>query len=56
MKAAPLLPLLLLSACGSGATDPSGATPSEARQLNEAAAMLDANSVSPEAVNQAEPR
>lgn len=47
-----LLPLLLLGACGSSVNDPSGAPPSEARQLNDSAAMLDANSVSPEALNE----
>ncbi len=41
---------LLLSACGEKATDPSGATLSEARQLNEAAAMLDEDSVSANAL------
>ena len=35
---------LLLGACGD-ARDPGGASPSEARQLNESAAMLDANSM-----------
>ena len=52
MRLLVLLPLLLLTACGSSAIDPSGATPSESRQLNEAAAMMDANSVSPEALNE----
>lgn len=37
---------LMLAACGTPATDPSGATPSEAQALNEAAAMLDNGSVS----------
>ena len=52
MRIVGLRPLLLRGACGSSATDPSGATPSEARQFNDAAAMLDANSVSPEALNE----
>lgn len=43
--------VLSLGACGTGTTDPSGATPSEARQLNDAAAMLDANSVDANAVS-----
>lgn len=34
-----------LSACSSDQPDASGITPSEARQLNAAAVMLDANSV-----------
>lgn len=36
--------LVLLTGCARG-PDATGATPSESRQLNEAAAMLDANSV-----------
>jgi len=40
------LPLALLAACSRGGNDDPGAvTADEARQLNEAAAMLDANSV-----------
>jgi len=42
--------LLLLNGCGSADTDPSGASPSEARQLNDAAAMLDDDSVSANAM------
>jgi len=47
---APLL--LLLAACGQRADDPGlgGLSHSEASQLNDAAAMLDANSVSADAV------
>lgn len=41
---------LLLAACSGDAGDPGGATPSEARQLNEAAAMLDEDSVSANAL------
>ncbi|OYY89983.1 MAG: hypothetical protein B7Y45_09690 [Sphingomonas sp. 28-66-16] len=41
---------LLLAACGGRDTDSSGATASEARQLNDAAAMLDDQSVSANAV------
>ncbi|OYY76950.1 MAG: hypothetical protein B7Y43_12885 [Sphingomonas sp. 28-62-20] len=41
---------LLVASCGAPATDPSGASPSEARQLNEAAAMLDNDSVSANAI------
>lgn len=44
--------LLLLAACGADdrEPDPRGVTASEARELNEAAAMLDDNSVAAEAV------
>jgi hypothetical protein len=42
--------LLAITACNNSGTDATGATPSEARQLNEAAAMLDANSVNANAV------
>lgn len=39
-------PMLLIAACGSTEpADPGGITPSEAQELNEAAAMLDANAV-----------
>ncbi len=41
---------LLLASCGAPATDQSGASPSESRQLNEAAAMLDNDSVSANAI------
>ncbi|MGN6270336.1 MAG: hypothetical protein ACTHM0_10655 [Sphingomonas sp.] len=54
----PLAPLLLLAACGQRADDPGlgGLSHSEASQLNDAAAMLDANSVSANAVaNDQEP-
>ena len=44
-RAIPLL-ALLLAACSAPATDESGASPGEAQALNEAAAMLDDNSVS----------
>lgn len=41
-----LLPLLLLAACsGSGTDDPGTVTADESAQLNDAAAMLDANSI-----------
>ncbi len=50
MKTAlPFLPpilALMLTACGAPETDASGATPSEAQALNEAAAMLENNSIS----------
>lgn len=43
MTRAAALPLaLLLTACNASAGDPGGASASEARQLNEAAATLDA--------------
>lgn len=53
-----LTPLVLLAACGQRADDPrlGGLDHSEASQLNDAAAMLDANSVSADAVtNDQEP-
>jgi len=53
-----LAPLLLLAACGQRADDPGlgGLSHSEASQLNDAAAMLDANSVSANTVtNDQEP-
>ncbi len=48
-----LIPLLALAlaACGSGDTAAGGVSADEARELNEAAAMLDVNSVSAEAVD-----
>jgi hypothetical protein len=51
-RAVMLTPLLLLAACGQPADDPGlgGLSHSEASQLNDAAAMLDANSVSVNAV------
>lgn len=53
MTRAALLPVmvaaLLLAGCGGRGTDDSGATPSEARQLNEAAAALDNDSISVDA-------
>lgn len=45
-----LIGVLLLAACSGDAGDPGGATPREARQLNEAAAMLDDDSVSANAL------
>ncbi len=52
MRLLPMLALsLLLTACGGSDTDPSGATESEARQLNEAAAMLKDDSVSTNAIS-----
>ncbi|MBA3879275.1 MULTISPECIES: hypothetical protein [Sphingomonas] len=57
MKAVGLiLPLVLLAGCGSAGGDPGGASATEASQLNDAAAMLDEDSVSANAVltNQAE--
>ena len=42
---------LLLASCGSGGDTPGAATPAEARALNDAAAMLDANSVDMNAVS-----
>lgn len=56
-----LAALLLLGACGSGDTAPGSVSPSEAQQLNDAAEMLDANSVDTDAVdiageNEAQPQ
>ena len=54
MRALVLMPLLLLlAACGQRADDPGlgGLSPSEASQVNDAAVMLDANSVSSDAVS-----
>ncbi|MGH6615095.1 hypothetical protein [Sphingomonas sp.] len=46
LKSIGLGALLLLAGCGSGSPDTPGAvTPGEAQALNDAAAMLDANSV-----------
>lgn len=46
MRVVPLIfAILMLAACGGRATDDSGATPSESRQLNEAAASLDNSAV-----------
>jgi len=49
MRRAVILPMtaaILLAACSRGQEEPTGAvTADEARQLNEAAEMLDANSV-----------
>ncbi len=50
LRLGPPLLALMVAACGDPATDASGATPSEAQALNEAAAMLDANSVSANAL------
>ncbi|KQS01575.1 hypothetical protein ASG11_16950 [Sphingomonas sp. Leaf357] len=61
MRLAPLLPVLLLAACGSHSDAPGSVSASEAQSLNDAAAMLDANSVDANAVaiggeNEAQPR
>jgi len=52
-RAALLLAPLLLAACGQRSDDPGlgGLSHSEASQLNDAAVMLDANSVSADAVS-----
>ncbi|SOB80992.1 hypothetical protein SAMN06297144_1339 [Sphingomonas guangdongensis] len=45
-RLAPLTAVLLLAACGRAEdTDPGGISAGEAQELNEAAAMLDANAV-----------
>ncbi|WP_294264653.1 hypothetical protein [uncultured Sphingomonas sp.] len=48
-----VLPILALAACGAGDNDPGpgSVTQSEARELNEAAEMLDVNAVSADALN-----
>jgi hypothetical protein len=55
MKRLPLTPiaaLALLGACGSTEpADPSGITPGEEQALNDAAAMLDANAIELNAVD-----
>lgn len=43
----PLIPLLLLAACGAG-PDASGASAEEAQQLNDAAAAMDVNATAPD--------
>jgi len=43
--------LLLLAGCGGSGDTPGAASPAEARALNDAAAMLDANSVDMNAVS-----
>ena len=49
---AALLPLVLIvAACTSAPSDPGAVTTDEDRQLNAAAAMLDANSVSLDALD-----
>ena len=48
---ATLLPLLFLAACHSADSTPGATNPAEAEQLNDAAAMLDANSVDINAVS-----
>jgi len=50
-----LLPALLLAACGRPADEPGAVTAEEAAQLNDAAAMLDANSVALDAVTSNHP-
>ena len=50
MRVALLILPLMLAACGAPDDAPDGVTASEARELNEAAEMLDVNSVSANAV------
>jgi len=51
LRLAWLAPLALLAACGSADdADPGGITAGEAQELNDAAAMLDANAVEMNAV------
>jgi hypothetical protein len=61
LKPAALAVFLLLAACGSGDDAPGAVSQSEQQQLNDAAAMLDANSVDADAVsmdgeNEAQPQ
>jgi len=46
-RGATLLPLLFLVACNSADSTPGATNPAEAEQLNDAAAMLDANTAVP---------
>jgi starvation-inducible outer membrane lipoprotein len=50
MRLLPLF-LLLLAACASEPDQPGGLTADDQRELNEAAEMLDANSLAPETVS-----
>jgi hypothetical protein len=43
-----LLPLLLLAACHHAPDQPGGLTADDQRQLNDAAAALDANAITPD--------
>lgn len=56
MRTTILLPLVLLAACGSAddAAAPGDVTPSEAKALDEAAAMLDERRVSSEVLPEGE--
>lgn len=53
VRSAALVAALLLAACGSELDQPGGVTADQARQLNEAAAMLDNDSVSADAFGNA---
>jgi hypothetical protein len=50
MRLAILIAPILLAACSGGGEQPGAVTADEARELNEAAEMLDANAVSLNAV------
>ena len=50
MRSAILLPLLLLAACSGEEPQPAGLTADDQAELNDAAAMLDANAVDLNAV------
>ena len=57
MRAAIPAAALLLAACSGGGEQPGVVSADEARELNQAAEMLDANAVSLDAIgNQDEPR
>ena len=56
LLAAAVLPLALLACSRGGGDDPGTVSADEAAQLNDAAAMLDANSVDSNAVAVADPR
>ena len=55
LAACALLPAMLLASCGGAADEAGAVSADEAAQLNDAAAMLDANSVALDAVTSNRP-